>query len=41
VVQKVEHARFVEVGELPASDRGPGGHGSTGGHERLSTGDVP
>jgi dUTP diphosphatase len=41
VVQKVEHARFVEVGELPASERGAGGHGSTGGHERLSTGDVP
>jgi dUTP pyrophosphatase len=39
VVQKVEHARFVEVAELPASDRGAGGHGSTGGHARLSTGD--
>jgi len=35
VVQRVEHVRFVEVEELPASDRGPGGHGSTGGHERL------
>jgi dUTP pyrophosphatase len=41
VVQKVEHARFVEVGELPGSERGTGGHGSTGGHERLSTGDGP
>ncbi|GAA5116377.1 dUTP diphosphatase [Pseudonocardia adelaidensis] len=41
VVQKVEHARFVEVGELPASERGAGGHGSTGGHERLHTGDGP
>ncbi|MFC5233636.1 dUTP diphosphatase [Pseudonocardia zijingensis] len=35
VVQKVEHARFVEVEELPPSDRGAGGYGSTGGHERL------
>jgi dUTP pyrophosphatase len=41
VVQKVEHARFVEVAELPSSERGPGGHGSTGGHERLGTGDEP
>jgi dUTP diphosphatase len=41
VVQKVEHARFVEVEELPASERGAGGHGSTGGHERLRTGDGP
>ncbi len=41
VVQKVEHARFVEVEELPTSERGAGGHGSTGGHERLRTGEVP
>jgi len=41
VVQKVEHARFVEVGELPPSERGAGGYGSTGGHERLVTGDGP
>ncbi|TQM37311.1 dUTP pyrophosphatase [Pseudonocardia cypriaca] len=41
VVQKVEHARFVEVAELPASERGAGGHGSTGGHERLRSGDEP
>jgi dUTP pyrophosphatase len=41
VVQKVEYARFVEVSELPASDRGPGGHGSTGGHDRLAGGDGP
>jgi dUTP pyrophosphatase len=41
VVQKVEHARFVEVGELPGSERGTGGHGSTGGHDRLSSGDGP
>ena len=31
VVQRVEHAAFVEVDELPGSDRGTGGHGSTGG----------
>ena len=31
VVQRVEHARFVEVGELPDSARGAGGYGSTGG----------
>jgi dUTP pyrophosphatase len=37
VVQKVEHVRFVEVAELPGSERGAGGHGSTGGHERLGT----
>jgi dUTP pyrophosphatase len=30
VVQRVEQARFVEVAELPASERGEGGHGSTG-----------
>jgi dUTP pyrophosphatase len=32
VVQKVEHAQFVEVAELPGSQRGEGGHGSTGGY---------
>jgi dUTP pyrophosphatase len=31
VVQRVEHARFVEVDELPGSARGEGGYGSTGG----------
>lgn len=31
VVQRVEHARFVEVDELPDSARGAGGYGSTGG----------
>jgi dUTP pyrophosphatase len=31
VVQRVEHARFVQVGELPGSVRGTGGYGSTGG----------
>jgi dUTP pyrophosphatase len=30
VLQRVERARFVEVGELPASERAEGGHGSTG-----------
>ncbi len=31
VIQQVERARFVEVEQLPASERGAGGHGSTGG----------
>ena len=31
VVQRVEHARFVEVDSLPESVRGAGGYGSTGG----------
>lgn len=31
VVQRVEQARFVEVDGLPASARGAGGYGSTGG----------
>jgi dUTP pyrophosphatase len=31
VVQRVERAEFVEVFELPHSERGAGGHGSTGG----------
>ena len=31
VVQKVEHPHFVEVETLPGSERGEGGHGSTGG----------
>lgn len=31
VVQQVERARFVEVDRLPASARGEGGYGSTGG----------
>ena len=37
VVQKVEHAVFHEVEELPESLRGDGGYGSTGGHEVLAT----
>jgi dUTP pyrophosphatase len=36
VVQRVEQVRFVEVAELPGSERGAGGHGSTGGHDRLA-----
>jgi dUTP pyrophosphatase len=36
VVQRVERVRFVEVPELPASGRGAGGFGSTGGHARLA-----
>lgn len=40
VVQKVEHVRFVEVAELPGSERGTGGHGSTGGHEQLGAGEA-
>jgi dUTP pyrophosphatase len=35
VFQRVEHARFIEVTELPSSDRGTGGHGSTGGAAAL------
>lgn len=31
VLQRVAQASFVEVAELPSSDRGAGGHGSTGG----------
>ena len=30
VIQKVEHAEFIEVATLPGSDRGTGGFGSTG-----------
>ena len=33
VVQRFEQARFVDVDELPASARGVGGYGSTGGFE--------
>ncbi|ASR35468.1 deoxyuridine 5'-triphosphate nucleotidohydrolase [Prauserella marina] len=37
VVQRVEHAEFVEVAELEATQRGAGGYGSTGGHAALGT----
>jgi len=30
VIQRVEHVRFTEVDELPATERGDGGFGSTG-----------
>ncbi|WP_304050785.1 dUTP diphosphatase [Jatrophihabitans endophyticus] len=39
VVQRVEYATFVEVDELPASERGAGGHGSTGGAAALAAPD--
>ncbi|SCG35205.1 dUTP diphosphatase [Micromonospora inositola] len=35
VVQRVARAEFQPVAELPASRRGSGGHGSTGGHAGL------
>jgi dUTP pyrophosphatase len=35
VFQRVEQARFVEVDALPESERGSGGHGSTGGAAAL------
>ncbi|QGN50051.1 dUTP diphosphatase [Micromonospora sp. WMMD558] len=35
VVQRVARAEFQPVAELPASRRGSGGHGSTGGHANL------
>jgi dUTP pyrophosphatase len=43
VVQPVTRARFVPVDELPASERGVGGHGSTGGHRAVlpGSGDTP
>ncbi|GGJ77705.1 deoxyuridine 5'-triphosphate nucleotidohydrolase [Pilimelia anulata] len=36
VVQRVERANFRVVDELPGSDRGDGGHGSTGGLSGLA-----
>jgi dUTP pyrophosphatase len=38
VVQRVEHAVFRVVAELPGSERGAGGYGSTGGHQQLTVG---
>lgn len=35
IVQRVEQAEFVEVGELDQTERGDGGYGSTGGHAKL------
>ncbi len=40
VVQRVEHAVFVEVAELDPTERGDGGYGSTGGHATLGA-DAP
>lgn len=37
VVQRVEHAQFVEVESLDASVRGHGGYGSTGGFAGVET----
>jgi dUTP pyrophosphatase len=36
VFQRVERAEFVEVTELPSSERGSAGHGSTGGARALA-----
>ena len=38
VVQRYEQARFTEVAELPASSRGDGGYGSTGGFGSAGSG---
>nr|WP_245529029.1 dUTP diphosphatase [Beutenbergia cavernae] len=38
VVQRVAHARFVEVEDLPGSVRSDGGFGSTGGFAAAETG---
>jgi dUTP pyrophosphatase len=40
VFQRVERAEFVEVDALPASLRGDGGHGSTGGAAALVDANV-
>jgi dUTP pyrophosphatase len=37
VVQRVEQVVWRETGELPGSQRGTGGHGSTGGHAARQT----
>jgi dUTP pyrophosphatase len=41
VIQRVERADFVEVASLPGSDRGTGGHGSTGGFDTGSDSGTP
>ena len=41
VIQRVERAVFRTVEALPDSERGAGGHGSTGGHARLEVLDAP
>ena len=40
VIQRVEHAVFVEADELPGSLRGTGGHGSTGGAAALNVSET-
>ena len=40
VVQRVERVSFRPVPALPASARGDGGHGSTGGHAGLAPAEV-
>lgn len=37
VVQRVERAEFREVADLPGTERGDGGYGSTGGHRALDS----
>jgi len=37
VIQRVEHARFTDVDELPESVRGDDGYGSTGGFASSNT----
>ena len=41
VVQPVVRARFLPVEQLPVSERGADGHGSTGGSVHLATGAGP
>jgi len=41
VIQRVEHATFHEVSDLPGSDRGAAGHGSTGGFSSAGLARVP
>lgn len=45
VIQRVERPVFIEVTSLPGSQRGSGGHGSTGGHamagESSGADDIP
>jgi dUTP pyrophosphatase len=41
IFQRVEKARFVEVEQLPGSDRGDGGYGSTGGHSSSREASPP
>ena len=41
VVQRVEHVAWRETGDLPATSRGTGGHGSTGGHAASAAAPGP